>query len=80
MSNLFMGVSPKTFNHISGLMASKKPIKIFLDLYTPRELINFCRTTFTWIDQTAPTPINAKRLYKELEEKFTIDDYPELWI
>lgn len=69
-----------TFNHISRLLASKKPLDKLLGIYSPSKLILFCRTTFTWIRQNDPTPINARDLFKELKEKFTEEEYPELWI
>jgi len=76
----FMGMPPDVFNHISNLIAFNNGLDPLLKDYTPTELIRFCRTTFSWIDQKAPTPINARRLYVELETKFNIEDYPELWI
>lgn len=75
-----MSMDSHSFDHIARLLASKKPINNILEIYSASKLIHFCRVAATWIRLEAPTPINAKILYAELEEKFSIEEYPELWI
>ncbi len=69
-----------SFDHISRMLSSKKPLEKILKIYTPSKLIRFCRVAESWIRTDAPTPENARGLFKELQEKFTEEEYPELWI
>ena len=68
------------FNYISRLLSLGKPLDKLLLLYSPMTLITFCGIASTWIRDTSETPINARRLYSLLEQKFSIEEYPELWI